>query len=120
MFKAPLFSILDKIMGKNSCLSREVRLSSYFYADIAASYVPVYANQTWSFLHMILSTGPQSLVNLRTSNIYCVLSIYVLSILCILISVSFHVEIEHLCNAESFGAIFSHWTLETSLLSPLL
>ena len=53
---------------------REVWLSSYFYADIAASYVPVYANQTWSFPHMILSTGPQSLVNLRTSSIYCVLS----------------------------------------------
>ena len=26
-------------------------------------------------------------------------------------------EIEHLCNAESFVAIFSHWALETSLCS---
>ena len=35
-------------------------LTVVFYTDIAASCVPVYANQTWSFLHMILSTGPQS------------------------------------------------------------
>ena len=38
-------------------------LTVVFYTDIAASCVPVYANQTWSFLHMILSTGSQSLVN---------------------------------------------------------
>ena len=61
-------------------------LTVVFHTDIAASCVPVYANQTWSFLHMILSTGPQSLVNLRTSSTYCVLSTC-LSLLCILIYV---------------------------------
>ena len=66
-------------------------LTVVFHTDIAASCVPVYANQTWSFLHMILSTGPQSRVNLRTSSmsyvIYCVLSM-----LCILISIPLHIE----------------------------
>ena len=74
---------------------REVWLSSYFYADIAASYVPVYANQTWAFITWFLSTGPQSLVNLRTSNIYCVLSL-----LCILIFTCFIWNIEHLCAMQ--------------------
>ena len=91
-------------------------LTVVFYTDIAASCVPVYANQTWSFLHMILSTGPQSQVNLRTSSTYCVLSTC-LSLLCILIYVLFISNIEHLCNTESFVAIFSHWALETSLVT---
>ena len=37
--------------------------------------------------------------------------------LCILIYVLFISNIEHLCNTESFVAIFSHWALETSLCS---
>ena len=89
-------------------------LTVVFYTDIAASCVPVYANQTWSFLHMILSTGPQPLVNLRTSSIYCALSICSIHFMCIDL-LPFHIEIEHLCNTESFVAIFSHWALETSL-----
>ena len=91
-------------------------LTVVFYTDIAASCVPVYANQTWSFLHMILSTGPQPLVNLRTSSIYCALSICSVHFMCIDL-LPFHIEIEHLCNTESFVAIFSHWALETSLCS---
>ena len=53
---------------------------------------------------------------LRTSITYCVLSTC-LSLLCILIYVLFISNIEHLCNTESFVAIFSHWALETSLCS---
>ena len=34
-----------------------------------------------------------------------------------MIYVLFISNIEHLCNTESFVAIFSHWALETSLIS---
>ena len=78
-------------------------LTVVFGIDIAASCVPVYANQTWSFLHMILSTGPQPLVNLRTSSIYCALSICSIHFMCIDL-LPFHIEIEHLCHTDCFVA----------------
>ena len=89
-------------------------LTVVFYTDIAASCVPVYANQTWSFLHMILSTGPQPLVNLRTSSIYCALSICSIHFMCIDL-LPFHIEIEHLCHTDCFAAFILSMDIETSL-----
>ena len=91
-------------------------LTVVFYTDIAASCVPVYANQTWSFLHMILSTGPQPLVYLRTSSIYCALSICSIHFMCIDL-LPFHIEIEHLCHTDCFAAFILSMDIETSLCS---
>ena len=55
--------IIGQIQYSPDVVLEKPDLTVVFYTDIAASCVPVYANQTWSFLHMILSTGPQSLVN---------------------------------------------------------
>ena len=91
-------------------------LTLVFYTDIAASCGPVYANQTWSFLHMILSTGPQPLVYLRTSSIYCALSICSIHFMCIDL-LPFHIEIEHLCHTDCFAAFILSMDIETSLCS---
>ena len=74
-------------------------LTVVFYTDIAASRVPVYANRTWSFLHMILSTGPQLSVNLRTSNIYMYFIHFMYTDLSL-----FHIRIKNICCADCFVA----------------
>ena len=55
--------LYDLVISRGEEEIEKPDLTVVFYTDIAASCVPVYANQTWSFLHMILSTGSQSLVN---------------------------------------------------------
>ena len=55
--------LYDLVISRGEEEIEKPDLTVVFHTDIAASCVPVYANQTWSFLHMILSTGSQSLVN---------------------------------------------------------
>ena len=55
--------LYDLVISRGEEEIEKPDLTVVFYTDIAASCVLVYANQTWSFLHMILSTGSQSLVN---------------------------------------------------------
>ena len=64
-FFSSLFAsmLYDLVISRGEEEIEKPDLTVVFYTDIAASCVPVYANQTWSFLHMILSTGSQSLVN---------------------------------------------------------
>ena len=61
-FFSSLFAsmLYDLVISRGEEEIEKPDLTVVFYTDIAASCVPVYANQTWSFLHMILSTGPQS------------------------------------------------------------
>ena len=77
-------------------------LTVVFYTDIAASCVPVYANQTWSFPHVILSTGPQSPVNLRTSNIYMYFIHFMYTDLSL-----FHIRIKNICCAVQTALLHS-------------
>ena len=95
---------------------REVCLSSYFYADIAASYVTVYANQTWPFPHMVFTYWSSVPVTFRTSSIYCVLSICSIHFMYIDLY-PFHIEIEHLCHTDCFAAFILSMDIETSLCS---
>ena len=83
--------LYDLVISRGEEEIEKPDLTVVFYTDIAASCVPVYANQTWSFLHMILSTGPQSSEPLYQQHLLCF--IYMCISFMYIDLCSFHIQI---------------------------
>ena len=102
--------LYDLVISRGEEEIEKPDLTVVFYTDIAASCVPVYANQTWSFLHMILSTGPQSSEPSYQQYLLCFICMFISFMyidLC-----SFHMQIQNICAIQTaLLHSFSQWTL---------
>ena len=108
--------LYDLVISRGEEEIEKPDLTVVFYTDIAASCVPVYANQTWSFLHMILSTGSQSLVNfVPVSPTVFYLHVYPFYVYWSMFFA--YPNIEHLCHTDCFVAFILNVDFETSLVS---